>query len=163
MHSIRLLFGTIAISIIGCGGNVADAGTCAASAEMTAPWTGTASAPVDGSGHDASLRVDIHLDSSHPLHTISAVVAPAAGHRAMPERLPWFQVTDEGGGAVDALGTAFETSADVPAYEIEHRITLDVSAAAWTPTEGHKQWVRFDSEGGANALAGLEVRGWVCE
>ena len=151
----------VVCALCGCG-SVAEASTCTATATIVPPWTGTPALPVDSGGQDASLRADLHLDSSHPLHKISAIVAPAAGHRALSERLPWFQVTDLG-ATTDSIGTAFELSADVGAYETEHRITLDVSRAAWVPPEGHKQWIRFDSEGGKDALAGLEVRGWVCE
>lgn len=154
----------IALALLGCGGiESQEPSTCTVAATIVPPWTGTPTQPVDSGGQDASLWLSLSLPHDRPLRSVSAIVAPADGHATLPERLPWFSVSDEGGGAVDAVGTAFETAADIDAYEVEHPIKLDVSRAAWVPPAGHKQWIRFDSEGGKGALVGLEVRGWVCE
>lgn len=154
----------IVLALAGCGGvEELPHSTCTATATIAPPWTGTSALPVDSGGQDASLWLALALPHDRPLRSVSAFVAPPRGHAALPERLPWFSVSDEGGGAVDAVGTGFEAAAALDAYETEHQITLDVSRAAWVPPADHKQWIRFDSEGGKGAMAGLEVRGWVCE
>ena len=132
--------------------------TCSSTPAASAGWTGTSPAATSS---DASLEVAFTLAEGRPLRTIAAAVRPAPGHTSLPERLPWFSLFDQG-GVLDTVGTAFDASATLPAYEGEHEVVLDLSAFSWGAEPGHEQHARFVSEGGAGAVAGLRVLAWRC-
>ena len=130
--------------------------TCSSKAAPSAGWDG--GSPSVAAGSDASLAVAFSLAEGRPLKSIAAVVQPAQGHALLPERLPWFSLFD----GVDTVGTAFDPSADLPAYAAEHEVALDLSAFSFAAEPGHEQHARFVSEGGAGAVDGLRVLAWRC-
>jgi hypothetical protein len=133
----------------------------------TALWTiDTFGRIITSSNTAAPAHFDLDIPDGATLTAVEVWVLTAAPHVGLPASMPaviFNQIAIETGGT-SALAGETDQSADVTAFELPHRITLDAnSTAPLTPTvinnADYYYRVKVTTESSSNALAGCTILG----
>lgn len=123
-------------------------------------WSINGAQDLEANAVDLQWLTEITPPVGSVLKTISAVYTPPRGHGgyvavADQPSIELF-VIDEGVPPGGAFDSAQDDAADLVAYETKRTLTLTLGAPL-TIAADKRYWVQFNTEGGANKLAGTEL------
>lgn len=113
-----------------------------------------------GAASPYAVFLEIQAPKFGFLQDIGVTLAGATGHGGMPGTMPKITLYRQDPGSVGApttVGTATDSTAGVPAYELAHSVTITGINESLEHDGGSRFYLKLEGESGANAISGLAL------